>query len=402
MIRPTSLILAIGVSIASTNSYTFYQTDLFATVWLLLLLVVLPGGALLIASLLRKVQNSVPLLTTTVLLCWLVAVFQFHWLGAIRLYSDNLVLLDECISVVPPIFFLLVLWWISSPIQSKKTWVFYKVRADVLPILFIVFVVLALQETESHVGSFGWYWLGIFVLFYVCSPYLFLFLLPTKRMRITSLQKKLQDLARHAGVPNVEIKEMYTADQSANALAFGLQFQKKIVLFTDKLLRNLTEREVLSVARHEFAHLAFKHLTFLWLTLVTVLLWVYYFFAVFEIHEQNIGSRLLGWGVALGAFVIVSRMFEKQADTFAVADTSKDAGKQVIDEESANSMCRMFDALLFVHGTHENRFDLLHGSMAKRKKYLRELVGNPIDSLPINTRVWLWQCLSYSQDINFV
>jgi len=101
-----------------------------------------------------------------------------------------------------------------------------------------------------------------------------------------------------------------------------------------------------------------------------------------ELHFLALKSTI--WVGAIIAFVLVSRQFEKQADTYAVVDFARTSGSDIVTEDAANSMAKALQAIAFLNGHSPQRRDYLHGSISKRQPYLRSLVGFPILKIPIN------------------
>ena len=384
MIRSISLILAIGLSLAVTETYEQVSENGYLLAFLLF---ALPLVATIVVLLSKHTAARISIAVTVILFSWLIALLGMSWLYHVRLVTGNLILVDEILAVLPPIIFLVVLWWFTSPIGNKISWVLHRLRFDVLMLLLIVLFILGIQEVEESTGDFGFVWIAILLLFYALAPLYFLIILPTSRIKEGVVKNAITQVASNAGIKKPNIYILHTHYKILNAMAYGLLFQRKFVLFSDKLLRDLTQNEVIAVARHEFAHHKFMHTTFLWLTFVCVMLWVFYFTEVAGVELHFLALKSTKWIGAIIAFVLVSRQFEKQADTYAVVDFARTSGSDIVTEDAANSMAKALQAIAFLNGHSPQRRDYLHGSISKRQQYLRSLVGFPILKIPINTRV---------------
>jgi hypothetical protein len=87
------------------------------------------------------------------------------------------------------------------------------------------------------------------------------------------------------------------------------------------------------------------------------------------------------------SFILLSTQFEKQADAYAAVDYSKSVGQEVITPEAVENLSLALSAIADTNQIPIDRGDLLHGSIQQRQKNLEDLVGCPLDNIPINQRV---------------
>jgi Zn-dependent protease with chaperone function len=98
-------------------------------------------------------------------------------------------------------------------------------------------------------------------------------------------------------------------------------------------------------------------------------------------------------------FGYISRRFERQADTFAVqhlAERMPDPalGPGTIGPAAAEAMASALEAVCRLNHMPIQRHNWRHGSVQWRIDYLRELVGRPIDNVPVDRQVRRirWAC----------
>jgi STE24 endopeptidase len=109
--------------------------------------------------------------------------------------------------------------------------------------------------------------------------------------------------------------------------------------------------------------------------------------------------------VWIASFGWVSRRIEREADTFAVRTLAEQAREQatptdgteetpasnetVIDEAPARQMIDALQRVADLAHIDPHRRSWRHGSIAWRQQYLRGLIGQPLDRLPIDRTVRL-------------
>ena len=206
-------------------------------------------------------------------------------------------------------------------------------------------------------------------------------------MKDTVLLRQVRDLGERAGVRHPNVLVWDTHGRLMNAFAVGALFRRKTIILTDKLIDNLTREELLAVARHEFAHHKYWHLSFLLLATFSALIWSNYCIGLLHLNPESPYVQFFQLVIMLSLFGVVSRIFERQADAFSAFDQSKSEGSSTVTEQAAKNMSSSLQALAFSQNINLDRDDPLHGSIQTRQEYLEQLVGCPIKKVPINRTV---------------
>jgi hypothetical protein len=210
-----------------------------------------------------------------------------------------------------------------------------------------------------------------------------------------------------------------------NAAVMGVLAPVRYVLLTDALLEQMSDDQVEAVMAHELAHIRKRHL--LWLVLVAGVALVAVETAA-AVSLQLTGRALIHFGwegylpqllsdrdavaaaslgfavvIWLGLFGWVSRRFERQADSFAVAHLARrdhdddvphpgpepDAPTATIQANAITTMVAALDRVAELNNITPTRRSWRHGSIRWRQRYLRSLEGLPVTELPID-RVVNW------------
>jgi heat shock protein HtpX len=153
-------------------------------------------------------------------------------------------------------------------------------------------------------------------------PWLLRSTLDTAALPPGARRTMLEEFARRIGFRCRSLVQWNTGAQMANAAVVGLG-PGKTVLFSDVLLAQLDDRELLAVFAHEIGHVARRHV------LVFVSWSAAYFVAIdlslahFRIDDRWQGIAVLVGALALWylAFGVLSRRTELEADLFSVAKT---------------------------------------------------------------------------------
>jgi Zn-dependent protease with chaperone function len=228
---------------------------------------------------------------------------------------------------------------------------------------------------------------GIVMILFL-SPVMLSFILPARKMQDFELLDSMMFVAKKAGVRLASVLVWNTNGRLMNAMAVGVLPSLKTIIVTDKLVTNLSRKELLAVTMHEVGHHRYWHIPFLLLTVISVLL---------------CSDRLLGhmmtietWYISLAKLPIVaivvmmaSRQFERQADVYAASFISTSQGSETITPEAAGMMSSALSTIAITHRMSPLRRDFLHGSIASRQSYLHDVIGSPIAALSIN-RIVMW------------
>jgi Zn-dependent protease with chaperone function len=213
-------------------------------------------------------------------------------------------------------------------------------------------------------------WGGAFALLLIALsiaflPWLLRSTLDTSALPAGPRRTMLEDFARRIGFRCRSLVQWNTGAQMANAAVVGIG-PGRMVLFSDVLLSQLGDRELLAVFAHEIGHVARRHV------LVFVAWSAAYFVAIdlalgyFEIVDVWEGIALLTAALAAWylAFGVLSRRTELEADLYSVARTG--------DLEA------MITALERVGSPHTRALgSWRHFSTEKRVEFLRRAAAEP-------------------------
>jgi Zn-dependent protease with chaperone function len=218
----------------------------------------------------------------------------------------------------------------------------------------------------EYVGLWGGaFALLLIVLSIVFLPWVLRSTLDTSTLPPGPRRAMLEEFARRIGFRCRSLVQWNTGAQMANAAVVGIG-PGRTVLFSDLLLAQLGDRELLAVFAHEIGHVARRHV------LVFVAWSAAWFVAAdlalsyLEVEDVWIGIAVLTATVALWylAFGLLSRRTELEADLFSVATTG--------DLES------MIAALERVGSPHTRALgSWRHFSTERRVEFLRRATAEP-------------------------
>jgi Zn-dependent protease with chaperone function len=390
MIRPISLFLLIGLFISNHDSAEVTYPKLL---WLLLFLIIIPVISITVAQCVKQAKAISLFATIAILVSWLVVVYFFSWATLVQTISMNLPFVEYFLVVIPAIFWLLVLWFVTSPISNRLSWVSHRLRLDILLLLIPVFILFAVSNVavlfnvaEEHVEIVEL--VSVFLLF-ALAPFFVAKILPARPIHNYELSSTISAIGQMAGIRQPKILVWDTHGRIMNALAIGVIFQPKTIVLTDKLIENLTPRELRAVAAHEFGHHKYWHIPFLIVVTITVLIWTNKLF-IYMGFDMGGGFAFISQLVLMVlAIILVSKFFERQADAFSAIALSKVSGTNCVTEAGANSLVSALGAIAQTQNINLNRNDPLHGSIYSRQQNLKKLIGCSFSVIPIHKKV-LW------------
>ena len=390
MIRPISLFLLLMIVLAGRKTADGMQ---LSELGLLICLCIVPLCAI-VAMRFEKYTKVVPLYATFILLLSLyLAIENFGWKFFLEKQFGTNELLIGSLILLPTILWLLILWWISSPIANRLSWVSHRLRLDVLLLLIPVFLFFMVEEIATGL-NFGEdvrsvVELGAFLLLLAFMPFLMTFILSAKQMENYSLRTAIMEVAARARIRNSKVYVWNTHNRIMNAFATGLILQPKLVVLTDKLITRLTPRELLAVTAHEYAHHKYLHTTFLVLTAFVSMRAMSIVFPLLGASNSNNSVQVVQLVLTILAIILVSRQFERQADAYSALEMSKNSDGE-ITEEGGSALADALGAIAFAQSIKPTVFDLLHGSIASRQQYLLGIIGSKYSAIAVNKRVfWL-------------
>ncbi|MEE2906356.1 MAG: M48 family metalloprotease [Planctomycetota bacterium] len=361
----------------------------------------LPGASLLI----RMAQ-------ALILFNAILVILVMDWLAIIRGQVSNLILLDEVITMAPALagLFLMSLAWyplertlaqrhgatLRGPLGFAWSQFSIQVLLGLVPALIILaaFEVADEIQAEGLTGVVMPLLLLLAVVFvFVGTPWLVRIVLSVRPMDPGPLRDRLQQVCQ---VHHVRIREIFlwrTGGLMLNAAVVGFVAPLRYVLLTDMLVRMLPEQQAEAVMAHEVGHVRCRHMPWLFLVILSLVLLVEA--ALLPFQELSKQWGLLHLGILLVVVWIglgwVSRRFERQADTFAAIHLSGKTGTSgsTVTLEAVTMMIGALQSIACLNGDSARRPSWRHGSIAWRCDNLGKLVGCPPDGVPID-RVVVW------------
>jgi STE24 endopeptidase len=361
-------------------------------------------------------------------------VLALGWLDAVRAAIGDWVLLDEVVALLPALGVFFASWLAFGPLD-RLLWEGSLVRtlddgaplhpprgpwryaldqarhggAIVLVPLAIIWswsegVVKVVERAGVTVDTDGEalalsaaQFIGVIVAFVVTPP-LMMRIWRTVPLGAGDVRDRLEALCRRHRVRCRDIRVWMTDGMMLNGAVMGIFAPVRYILLTDALLESLPSDQVEAVAAHEIAHIRRRHLPWL-LGARLVAIWIggAVVLIPFDLIVAALGMNLLGTpadyaaqtagavlsiACAVLAFGIVSRAFERQADAFAAQSLSgldtPDEPHARITPEAASSMAGALDAVARLNAIPAQRFFWRHGSIAGRRRRIRDLEGAPV------------------------
>jgi len=331
------------------------------------------------------------------------------------------------------------------PIWSRRQYIVAQLRHQFALILLPLAMLIAwaeyveLSAIVDRIGDVGFdptfaVTLAGSAVIFITAPLIVRLLWDTQPLPDGPMRQRLVDLCEQHRVGVSELLLWKTFGGMINGAVMGLLPQLRYILLTDALLENVPQREVEAVMAHELAHVRKRHI--IWLLVVAAALFALtYLFSIVAVvlidhgdvrailnadafDETFYESPLLvaiagvaGAAAWFASFGWISRRFERQADTFAVqhmtsselsapptpkpkAEQSEaadhppqDTPTPTITPDAANAMISALQHVAELNHIPVERKSWRHGSIRWRQDYLRTLVGQHPDRLPIDRHI---------------
>lgn len=194
----------------------------------------------------------------------------------------------------------------------------------------------------------------VFALF----PVVLVRLLRTRPLPDGPLRRRLEGLARRAGVQVRDILLWDTGHSTCNAMVTGVFPGVRYVLLSDLLVEALTDRDIEAVFAHELGHIVHRHVAWYGAFLVACAILLggvdVLLTSAPEDHPLRLPADVVVAAAALGTVLLgfgyLSRRFENQADVFAARSMSANApdpldgfGEEAFDSLSLPRTVRAVD-----------------------------------------------------------
>ncbi len=373
------------------------------------------------------------------------AVLVFGLLDLVRLWIGNPILLDELLVLLAPVLAMSFAYFVMYPIDrrlreaalfatiergepvhpfpSRARFVMLSTRQQVLFLLVPLSAILAWGEGSARglalldIAEDS----AIAAAVQMSGAIAVLALMPPVLCRLWDTVPLGEGpvrsaIARICDQHRASVRELLlwrTGGTMVNAAVIGILPRLRYVVVTDALLEMLEPDQVEAVAAHEVGHVLRRHMLWLGLSVLGVVLvlgsplgWAGTFVLNTSVGSLAMGEEavmvallgltLIGVLLALG---FVSRRFEWQADAFAAQHMSgmrPGASDVRITPEAVESMASALDSVANLNAIDPGRFTWRHGSIRERQRRLRALVGVPANELGADrlaNSVKLW-CLA--------
>lgn len=372
---------------------------------------------------------------------FLAVVFLLDWVGVVRGVLGDWIGLDELIAMAPPLLVYAAGIWSFEPIDrrlhealliraldsgrtvhpipQRGAYTWEKLRTTALAALVPLLLILLWGEaTTFFLAQAEWPWplsddrmtmvlaatqlAGAGVVL-TLSPPLLLRLWDTMPLPEGDIRDRLNTMCHRHGVRCGGVRLWRTRGLVLNGAVLGLMPRLRYILLTDALVENLQANQLEAVMAHEIGHVRRRHMPWLLITLAVSIgfsAWVIeaalgLFGPMFFVHEAQRGGLfdagifLLVVLAGLVLFGFVSRLFERQADAFAVQNASgatrRNRGAGItIPCEAAESMAGALETVARLNHIPLRKFTWRHGSIAERCRRIRGLVGTPANQVRVD------------------
>ncbi|VTS04702.1 M48 family metallopeptidase [Tuwongella immobilis] len=271
----------------------------------------------------------------------------------------------------------------------------------------------AFSSTPAQIGS-----LLILLLLPMVMPLVIRPMLGLKPMPDLQFSQRLRDMAARHRCGFRQVLLWPTHDTLANAMVIGMVRPFRYVVFTDRILRDLTEAEIDGVFGHELGHIYHQHFVLysVFLVVSVVMLSAGWGIAL-ETWLWHDRESLRSWGdwltlgpiLVLGAYLFtvfgfLSRMCERQADLFGCRVHAGDDGQVTVDGidhfvaalrqvERINGIARNQPSPAtsgirgWFHWLRRTMGAWQHGSLADRIAFLEQLRERPEQAQSIDRTI---------------
>lgn len=299
----------------------------------------------------------------------------------------------------------------GRPFWSRKEYVGFHVRQNLamvlVPILLLIFLqgVDRLDPEYSQSPGFKVFSAGLLIGMFLCMPLVLRVMLGLRSLGPGELRDRLEAAARRLNFRCRDILVWNTRQGVANALVVGPVPWLRYVVFTDRLLTDLTSEEVEAVFGHEMGHIKHHHMLFyfgfLLISLaVLVGLWEQMApqFGLMHVLGKEWTAPMVVASLLVYIFVVfgfLSRRCERQADIYgcrAVSCNQADCQEHsdaAVAQTRGQTLCptgiktfiQALEKVAILNGISRNRPGWLqswqHSTIANRVEFLQRMLIDP-------------------------
>ncbi|MEL7472764.1 MAG: M48 family metallopeptidase [Planctomycetota bacterium] len=356
----------------------------------------------------RRASGAIRHAQFALALAFVVGVIAFGWLDAVRTWIGDGVGYDELVAILPLLVASMCCAGLgfglerrlreaallrqidegatiyAVPTRWAHVWLF--TRQQPLFVLLPVLTILSWSECVALIAdgplAFAMQVGGAIALL-ALAPLMVRFLWDTTPIRAGALGDRLRTMASSHGVGVRAFLVWHTGGAQVNAAVIGLLPWLRYVVITDALLESLPGPEVEAVAAHEIGHIRRRHMP--WLigaamgpALVLGLAGERLALALGLV--PTLPGLIAGGAGALIVFGMVSRRFERQADSFAAQHLSH--GAPQVEEHAASVMVSALRRVAHLNGLPVDRPTWRHGSIGTRCRALGTTIGSRFGRTP--------------------
>ncbi len=340
------------------------------------------------------------------------------------------------VGTLPAILAWMGLWWAQYPadVALREQNLLFALDADLpvhappsffsyfgsnvrLQILFIavpVMLILLLRDLGAltlHLVGFdhplnpwieGVLALGPTAVVFTLAPELLRRVLHTQPLPDGPLRHRLESLYHKTGLAYRDILLWNTHHNVGNAAVMGILPQVRFILMTDLLVETMTDEQIEAVFAHEAGHIVHRHIAwyvvfFVIMLAVGTLLpdaWIDRTLAPLHLSRTLLEGvvALAGFGIFWGAFGVLSRRFERQADVYAArtleanrpdapllrpADAPLTPADSYVGPYGTTVFNSALQRVAAVNNIPIAARNWTHGSIDSRMRYLRQIAPDP-------------------------
>ncbi|QQE12290.1 M48 family metalloprotease [Planctomycetota bacterium] len=262
---------------------------------------------------------------------------------------------------------------------------------------------------------------------FVMTPLLVRWVWDTTPLAHGTVRDRLTNLCKQHRVGVSEMLLWRTTGTMINAAVIGISSKLRYILLSDALLDMMPTRQLEAVMAHEIAHIRKKHIFWLIISAISLIGSLEFIFTMIFEQMSNLISTLMVlagsengvWQQYLPAqisgddlifllailctlslwvilFGYISRIAERQADTFAAKHMTKVLAAEKADNDQQNNIISSEGAMIMISALQlvadlnhmpTQKHNWRHGSIIYRQDYLRTLIGKDMNNLDVDRKM---------------